>query len=199
MDQPANSSAPTIKTCLRLLNRYAILSNIREHSFIVARVAETLNKTLATYLPNENLPDPDILIAGALLHDIAKSRCIKSGCDHVREGVRICLEHGYPEIAKIVGEHTRLTDVDEKRWQDGTFLAEELVFYADKRVLHTSIVDLDMRLPYILKRYGNNDPIRHQRINATFAVCRTLEKWICHHTGRSPSKLLQEVADEPFT
>ncbi|NNK13299.1 MAG: hypothetical protein HKP52_03590, partial [Desulfofustis sp.] len=33
---------PSINQCLALMDRYEMLANIREHSFIVARVAETI-------------------------------------------------------------------------------------------------------------------------------------------------------------
>ena len=37
---------PSINQCLALMDRYEMLANIREHSFIVARVAETIVKAL---------------------------------------------------------------------------------------------------------------------------------------------------------
>ena len=47
-------------------------------------------------------------------------------------------------------------------------LAKEIVYYADKRVKHDEIVDLDMRLEYILDRYGLGDPRRHRAIENNF-------------------------------
>lgn len=179
------------------MDEYAMLDNIRAHSLMVTRVAHVLLQGL-TDARNKNsnapLPATDLVLAGALLHDIAKTQCLQSRCDHAKQGRDICLELGYPEVAEIVREHVILTEFSSKRYGDGYFLAKELVYYADKRVRHEEIVSLEDRLEYILDRYGNNDLKRHTLIRENFTKCQQLETFIFLSTGMEKDAL-QEAVD----
>lgn len=172
-----------------------MLDNIRAHSVMVARVAQVLLQEL----PNEQneisppLPATDLVITGALLHDIAKTPCLKSNCDHAKQGQKICLELGYPEVAEIVREHVIITQFSSKRYAAGHFFAKELVYYADKRVLHEAIVPLAERLEYILERYGNNNPERHALIKANFLKCQKLESYIFFATSITANDIRNAV------
>ena len=172
-----------------------MLDNIRAHSLLVARVAETLltgmkaNRTQGT-----ELPDPALVLAGALLHDIAKTICLQTQCDHARKGRDICLELGYPVIGEIVREHVRLNDFSTDRYGRGIFFAKELVYYADKRVRHAAIVSLDERKAYIIERYGNNDQQRHQLIEENFQRCRILEQHLFCHITFAADELAEQVS-----
>ncbi len=158
------------------MNEYAMLDNIRAHSVMVARVASALLQNLTeTSEQKPHLPSRGLVLAGALLHDIAKTPCLKNRCDHARHGRDICLKLGYPEVAEVVREHVILTEFSQKRYQKGVFYAKEIVYYADKRVRHDEIVSLEERLEYILEQYGNNDPDRHRLIRENFAQCQQLE------------------------
>lgn len=153
-----------------------MLDNIRAHSLMVARVAQVLHRGLAeTNKSIPHLPSEDLVVAGALLHDIAKTPCLKNRCDHARHGRDICLDLGYPEVAEVVREHVILTEFSVTRYDSGHFLAKELVYYADKRVRHDEIVSIEVRLEYILEHYGNNDPKRHSLIRENFEKCQQLE------------------------
>ena len=110
------------------MDRYAMLANIREHSHIVARVAETIVKGLQ--LPERQgaaPPDLDLVLAGALLHDIAKTKCLDGSCQHAEEGMLICAEHDYPEVASIVGQHVILNSFIADDYRRGCFPAREIV------------------------------------------------------------------------
>ena len=156
-----------------------MLDNIRAHSIMVTRVAQALLQGLAGS-PKENviIPSDKLVLAGALLHDIAKTPCLKNRCDHAKRGRDICLELGYPAVAEVVREHVVLTEFSIARYDKGYFLAKELVYYADKRVRHDEIVSIEERLEYILERYGNNDAKRHSLIRENFEQCRQLEMFI---------------------
>ncbi len=169
-------TVPDLATCIRLMDEYEMLDNIRHHSLVVARVADALLCGLADESGPARLADEKQVIAGALLHDIAKTPCLKSGCDHAALGAEICLQHGYPDIARIVGEHVILSGHDPERYKNGMFTAGEIVYYADKRVRHTEIVSLEERLQYIISHYGNNDPHRHALIRENFERCRQMEQ-----------------------
>ena len=161
------------------MDEYAMLDNIRAHSLVVTRVAQVLLEALANSTKtNGSLPAGNLVAAGALLHDIAKTPCLENKCDHARQGRDICLELGYPEVAEVVREHVVLTEFSPKRYGNGHFLAKELVYYADKRVRHDEIVSLEERLEYILEHYGNNDPKRHNLIKKNFDKCLQLETFL---------------------
>lgn len=146
---------------------YAMLANIKDHSFMVARVASLLSKELARAGVQI---DCGLAVAGALLHDIAKTQCLESRCNHAQVGVEICLELGFPEVADIVGEHVVLSDFSPPQLS-----AKEVVYYADKRVNHDRIVTLKERLEYILERYGQGDPALIEKIHVNFGKCCQIE------------------------
>ena len=172
-------SIPTIQQCYSLMNEYAMLDNIRAHSIMVARVAQVLLQGLIDSPKEKSIvPSDKLVLAGALLHDIAKTPCLKNRCDHAKRGRDICLELGYPAVAEVVREHVVLTEFSIARYDKGYFLAKELVYYADKRVRHDEIVSIEERLEYILERYGNNDAKRHSLIRENFEQCRQLEMFI---------------------
>lgn len=177
--QYSGEQVPDISRCLLLFDQYGMLPNIRDHSIMVARVADTLTKELHSSLPQlARRPDRNLVIAAALLHDIAKTECIKTGGRHAKVGQQICNKLGFPTIGAIVAEHVVLQNFRETDYKNGHFGAKELVFYADKRVLHDKVVSLEERLAYILDRYGNDDPVKHQKIRHYFNHSRVLEAHI---------------------
>ena len=181
-----------------------MLPNIRRHSVVVAQIALLL---VEGFHKNEIrpslIPDRDLVAAGALLHDIAKTPCLKNGCDHARKGAEICIQLGYPEIASIVEEHVVLRDHDAARRQQGMFNAREIIYYADKRVRHEEIVSLEDRLEYILEHYGNGDPRMRHLIRLNFAQCVELEKYLFAFLPFSfaalAGKIAQAAPDSPFS
>ena len=180
---------PTLATCLQLMERYEMLPHIRHHSLVVARLAEQLISGLIATNPERPQADRELVIAGALLHDIAKTPCLNSECDHARMGGEICREHGFAEIAAIVEEHVRLRDFDPDRCGDGRFTAPEIVYYADKRVRHNVVVHLDERLEYIIDHYGRGNPVRHRLIQENFQSCLNLEEHLFRWLPFPPARL----------
>jgi uncharacterized protein len=188
---------PSIAQCLALMDRYAMFDNIRAHSLTVASVAEALLTGMAeTGISGTNVPDTGLVVAGALLHDIAKTLCLGNKCDHARTGRDICIELGYPAIGEIVREHVTLKDFSIDRYSQGIFFAKEIVYYADKRVRHDSIVSLHERMAYIIERYGNQDQLRHQQIEENFQRCLILEQHLFSHINFTATELAGKVATE---
>ncbi len=192
------NTLPSINLCLELMDEYAMLANIKEHSFIVARTSEVILKNLQLHVKSDDLPSKDLVIAGALLHDIAKTGCLAKGGDHAKIGGDICEKHGYAEIGEIVREHVWLVNFSPARYKKNIFQAKELVYYADKRVLHDKIVGLSQRLDYILERYGNNDPLRHSLIEKNFYQCQELENWLCRSAECTAEEILEDVSSLPY-
>lgn len=170
-EQPA---IPDTATCIRLMDEYGMLENIRHHSLVVAQIADAL---IVELLDDPVwAPERALVLAGALLHDIAKTPCLDGNCDHAAAGGDICRKHEYPEVAEIVEQHVILKDHDPDRYNSGRFTAMEIVYYADKRVRHNQVVSLEERLEYIIDHYGNDDPELHCLIRENFQRCRELEQ-----------------------
>lgn len=180
---------PGITTCIALMDQYAMLPNIWRHSLLVARIAEVLSLQLNKKVAEDQALDHALCINGALLHDIAKTPCLKEGCDHAAKGAEICQRHGYPEIAQIVAGHIILQDFSPERYQQGHFLAQEIVYYADKRVRHETIVNLAERLEYIIENYGKNDEDIHGLIRDNFKKCEQLEEYLFEFLDCTPDQL----------
>ncbi len=189
---------PSVDQCLEFMERYRMLDNIRAHSLQVARVALVLTDGLREAGRALPLPEKDIVLAGALLHDIAKTRCLKRKCRHDLEGEAICTELGYREIGRIVREHVILENFSVEHYLKGIFQPREIVYYADKRVRHDEIVSLDSRLAYIIERYGNGDPEREKYIRRNFNQCRELEHYLFVFLDFTPNGVEKRVRKRDF-
>ncbi len=197
MNTPMAKPIPSISQCRRYFDQFAMFGNIREHSILVARVAAALVDGLArTGKCPGPLPNREETIAGALLHDIAKTQCIKTGGHHAEIGRQICVDLGYPEIGEIVAEHVVLHHFHADLYQRGLFGAKELVFYADKRVLHDQVVPLASRLDYILEHYGDGNPQKEQHIHLNFKRTLDFEKFIFGFLDFMPGEVTQHLTKE---
>ncbi|MCX7823865.1 MAG: HDIG domain-containing protein [Syntrophobacterales bacterium] len=145
--QVKNNYIPTREECLELMLQVGMPPHIMEHSFKVCEMAMVLAKlcVLHSYpISSEKVE------AGALLHDIAKARCLEERCHHAIAGGEWLRLHGYHEVATIVEQHVNISKEDIRACPNESIL----VNYADKRVLHTSIVSLDERFDDLIRRYG---------------------------------------------
>lgn len=138
---------------------------------MVARVAGFIAKEMQGVGKDISM---DVTIAAALLHDIAKTPSLNSKEDHAQKGRELCLRHQFHEIADIVGEHVVLVSGVPQ----SCCTEKEIVYYADKRVLHDKVVSLDERLGYIIERYGANDGHLCRLIKDNFMNCRVIEEKI---------------------
>ena len=170
---------PSVDECFDLMEQYHMLPNIKDHSIVVAGVAEIITSGLIA-AGHELFMDR--IIAGALLHDIGKTSCLDNNYDHAVKGVEICLDHNLNSIADIVGEHVILRNYSDR----SNFSEKEIVYYADKRVNHDQVVSLEERLSYILVRYGSNNRVRCQAIKRNYALCQELEKRMFSYLSFEP-------------
>jgi putative nucleotidyltransferase with HDIG domain len=164
------------------MEKYGMLENIKAHSMVVERVALLI---AGQFQNGDRAISPELVSAGALMHDIGKTLCLNSSGDHAAKGREICLENDLHEIADIVGEHVRLRDYGSA----SPIGEKEIVYYADKRVNHDAIVSLDERLAYLLERYGRNEAFICNRIRNNFDQCRALEKRLFYHLPFKPEEL----------
>lgn len=178
---------PSHEECGQLMEEHRMLDNIRDHSVIVARIAEFLVENLQEH----GLDIPlDLAVSAALLHDIGKTPCLNTQEDHALKGKEICLRHGYHEIADIVEEHVILKD----GFPEHPLSATEVVYYADKRVTHDKIVSLADRLEYIVERYASNSEIRRRAIEKNFLKCRRIEEEIFSYLDFKPENLAERIS-----
>jgi len=151
------------------MEQYHMLANIKDHSIVVARVAEIITNGLIAAGHDLSI---EKVIAGALLHDIGKTACLDNDDDHAAKGLEICLAHNLEAIADIIAEHVILKNFTP----ENGLTEKEIVYYADKRVNHDQVVSLEERLTYIIKRYGMNNDFRYRSIKKNYARCQDLEK-----------------------
>lgn len=123
--------------------------------------------------------DLALIEAAALLHDIGKVAELESDrrVSHVAEGVRILAAAGYPEVARIVGNHVISAYVE-----GGLPESDRVVNYADKRVVHDRVVPLAERLAYIRERYGLDS-------GGLFARYRRIEDELLAGTDLAPEEI----------
>lgn len=146
---------PGEQECYRLMEEYNMLPNIIEHSRQVKNVAVIITDNLA----DGNHVNRDLVIAASLLHDITKTHQLNTGEPHDKTGADLLRELDMPEIAYIVAEHVLFNDFNPR----GSVEEREIVYYADKRVMHDTIVTVDQRVEDLLERYGTT-PDRRERI-----------------------------------
>jgi uncharacterized protein len=144
---------PTRTQCDELMARYSMLPNIVAHSLQVMRVS----LAITDHLNDDVFVNRDIVIAGALLHDITKTRSLETKERHDASGGTVLRELGFPRIAEIVEQHVIIQDLN----LEGSLEEREIVYYADKRVMHDKIVTIKERVIDLIKRYGIEEEIRN--------------------------------------
>jgi putative nucleotidyltransferase with HDIG domain len=182
---------PSIAQCLALMEQYAMLPNIRAHSLMVGRVAGLLGQGLSRAGHGLSL---ELIVSSALLHDIAKTASLETELRHDELGREICLRHGFAELAEIVAEHVVLKGGVPAQ----CCTEKEIVYYADKRVLHDEVVTLEARLDYIIHRYGNGDKRLHAKIRENFAQAHAIEALLFAELDFPPEALGERLRGELF-
>ncbi len=181
---------PDQAMCLRLIRETEMLDNIVFHSIQVARVAMGLTDLLgyAGFPLNRNL-----VLTGAVLHDITKTRSITTKERHDSTGKKLLVEKGFPETGNIVGQHVRV----DPHIDPSVVTESEIVNYADKRVVHDTVVPLDERMAYILERYGKT-PAHCSRIKEMWREAETIEQKIWRRIPEEFLPVLEDCIKKPL-
>ena len=166
------STLPSHEECIELLRECHVPVHIVKHCKAVAKLAVFMAKRLAE---NAIPVDADLVDRACLLHDIfrvcefpledfsrfeqlvteedkTKWRRLKEQHGGARHEDAACayLRDAYPILAQIIRKHryTAIVDNQDKprTWE------EKLVYYADKRAMHDTIVPLQERLDEAHKR-----------------------------------------------
>lgn len=159
-------AVPNRAECLGLMDRYGMLRNIVDHSLTVTRVACFLSTELNK---KGQRIDLEVVEAAALLHDLAKTECLRTQQDHAQQGFRLLKSLGYEKVAHVVAQH-----IEVSSGGNAAFVTEEeVVNYADKRVQHDRIVSLEQRFRDLKDRYGHVKSALEQMARmerATYAI-----------------------------
>ncbi|WP_419787461.1 HDIG domain-containing metalloprotein [Pseudodesulfovibrio sp.] len=159
---------PDDRQCEVYWEQYAMLDNVAAHSRQVARVASFIARRGRELGIDVDVPTVN---ASALLHDIAKTYCIRHGGNHSQLGGAWAMEATHnPAIATGVTHHVYwpfAMDVVK-------YLTPLAVIYADKRVRHDKVVSIESRFDDLIVRYGINDYVR-KRIEITRGQALELE------------------------
>jgi putative nucleotidyltransferase with HDIG domain len=174
---------PTKEECLNLMKKYNMLENIVNHSLLVNSVALYLSEELNKRGENINLLKVQ---AGALLHDITKTRSIETGEDHAKAGSALLKILGYNSISEIVRQHVIINDTVNLPGVSEI----EVVYYADKRVKHEEVVTLEERFDDLRKRYATTKE-KESAINLLKKKAIELEEKIFSRLDMTPDALLE--------
>lgn len=153
MTPPLTDRIPTREECDALMARYGMLPNIVAHSLQVMCVSLAITDHLKVGVS----VDRDLVMAAALLHDITKTRSLETHERHDASGGALLKELGFPRIAAIVEEHVIIRNLN----LEGRLEEREIVYYADKRVMHDTIVTIEQRVHDLMERYGTAEDIRN--------------------------------------
>ena len=150
-------AAPDDTACIALWDKYDMLPNVRRHSRLVADIATQI--ALRAKSCGYDISVPHVR-ASALLHDIAKTYCIKHGGGHAQLGAAwTIVETKNYALAQGVMLHVHWP------WElpEGKNICSLpfFVIYADKRVKHDCCVTLDDRYADLIVRYGKTDAAKN--------------------------------------
>ena len=144
---------PLREECDKLMALYSMRPHIVNHSIQVMRVCLAITDNLKNGLAINR----DLVIAAALLHDITKTRSLATNERHDITGGELLREMGFTSIAEIVEQHVFFQNLNPH----GKLEEREIIYYADKRVMHDEIVTIDERIHDLLQRYGNAEHIKN--------------------------------------
>lgn len=210
---------PSREECIELLRRCHVPVHIVKHSKAVAKLAVFMARRLA----ENGIPvDADLVERACLLHDIfrvcefpledfsrfeqlvtdedkAKWRRLKEQHGGIRHEDAACayLRDAYPILAQTIRKHRYTAIVDDQdkpqTWE------EKLVYYADKRAMHDTIVPLQERLEEAHKRNASRrktagmDTREMARIDAAIAK---LQAELFAPIGLDPDAVTSEFIDQ---
>jgi len=159
----------------------AMMDHIIDHSIMVSNVALFLSLKLKRHSPSL---DSRLATSAALLHDITKTRSFETKENHSETGCLMLKNLGYPEVGDIIRQHVILDYYDTDR----PVSVQEIVNYADKRILHDQVVSLSKRLEYIKLRYGFKKEFK-DRIKTMWKNTLILENKLFNPLDITPNQL----------
>ena len=182
---------PTRAECEAILAAHSVEPGIVRHSRLVAGAAQRI----ALALTRSGLSlNPELVQAGALLHDLAKGKP-----DHAGVGAAILRSMDFPQVATVVDSHT---DFDfGGRIDEGA-----IVYLADKLMSGERPVTIEQRFEVALRRSSDDPPAleaAQKRMATAKAVALAVETRlgttlasVANEDSGAPAKPGASLADE---
>lgn len=181
---------PSLEQSQALWEKYHLPENKRRHVTLVAQVAQSLAKRLEQKLGPDRV-NLQLLVAGALLHDIDKAVDRLPGEQHPDAAVRVLTEEGMEEVAALVKTHPlhAISDpaLSPKTWE------EKLLYLADKMVKY-DIITVDER--FALWRSENLPQPAVDLLDQAYPLVKQLETEVCGLLRTSPHEIGQLAQGE---
>jgi uncharacterized protein len=145
------------QNCIKLLKKAGCRQNLIDHCIAVAELAGKMAKQCGA--------DYELVVTGALLHDIGRAKT--HGVDHAVVGAEMARRFGLDErIAKIIERHIGAGIPAEEAEKLGLprrgyvprTLEEKIVAHADNLIRHTTRITINESLNEMEKRLGSNHP-----------------------------------------
>ncbi len=146
--------------CETLLDEYGTPEQVRRHCYAVAEKARCLAEGRAVNM--------ELLLAAALLHDIARTKK-----DHASVGADFLKEHGFADVGDIIAVHHELPMQEEFRISE-----KSLLFLADKLVLEDRECTLEERFLNSMKKIRSPEGLRklEKRFRQAGKILNLLER-----------------------
>ncbi len=185
--------------------------HIRAHCRAVTSVAMQIAKAFMT---EGIIINTDLLYTAGLLHDVSRVcdfkelvrdrfdeevtdekwerwtslRTTYKGVHHADVAAKYLNEKGFTETAEVIRMHKSTNIVDEPEGYDT--LEKKILYYADKRVKHTEVVDLQERFRDGKERYGKFNSAEDQELfDAVEPKTLELEKELFGQLDIEPSDI----------
>ena len=167
---------PDYTECIQLLLDYSVSPNVISHSILTAQTSLNATKILKSH---EYLVNCDLILAGAILHDIG--RCRSHRLDHGIIGAQILREEGLEEIACIAENHIFGGIAKDEAIELGLpsqdylpkTLEEKIITYADNISKKLPLLSIDEVIERYSKRLSKSHPIL-KRVRVLHAEIETL-------------------------
>jgi len=181
---------PTTEEREGLYQQYHTPAHIQDHMRMVAAIA--------TLLAPYHQVNVELVEAAALLHDLVRlpeqwvylPPTIHTPLPHAEVNY-LLLHESWPEVAEIIRSHSLMTILEPAGL---TTVAAKIVYYADKRVNHDTIVSLSERLQFGQQRWqvtAAND------ISAELLLkLKELETELFNHLPFTPHQLDYELTNQ---
>lgn len=156
----SSTEYPSGKECIQILKEEGCTKRVIIHCATVRAVAEQI----ITRIPEA---DPDLVAAGALLHDVGRSQT--HGIMHAVIGAQIATSRGLPpEIVEIIRRHTGAgidpEDAAEMGLPPGDYiprtLEEKIVAHADNLVHDNTVVTVSHSVDKLERKGAHRGAVR---------------------------------------
>lgn len=154
---------PSRQRCINILTEYDVPPKTIDHSIKVCERSLEIASTLESRGRKVNR---NLLVAGALLHDIGKY-C--QGGPH--EGAELLRKIGLPQVADIAERHA-ISDLSDENDKKPRSLEDKIVHYADKCIIGDADASVEARFDDLAERH----PARFTARGRAYQYIKELER-----------------------